>query len=747
MLKAFERIRDFGVFDDYSRPQDLDDFAELNLIYGWNYAGKTTLSRILRSVETQKLHRDYSLARFEITTGGNSTITESSLATVSEKIRVFNSDFVRDNLSWDGEAFEPILLLGQQSIEAQEEITANEAMLERLREGYRQKVAAIKSRDDALRDKKTARARSIKQALQLVEAFTATHLNQQLAKVEGDPAAHLVTDEELPRLQQLATADEKGKLPKIQKLALAISASSPSEGIAELLSRKPAMSNTIEYLAEHAEVANWIRAGLPLHDSKDECEFCGNQLDSNRLASLRAHFSKDVELLENVLKQKKTEVEGLKLAAVDFHASAFYAQFRESLGQAQASLKGAISSYNDFLCAIVAAIDEKLLSLFKEVECPQYVGGLATAATQAVKVVNDLIDENNAVTDTFGQEKRNALATLKGHFAADFLISERIGRHKVRISILEKHKEWYAEAGFRFANRNKELQAQISQAQKGREELNAFIGRFLIGSNVAVSVTQVDGAERFQLLRDAFPAKNLSEGERTAIAFAFFLIKLKEANDLSELIVYIDDPVSSLDSNHIFQINAATKAFFFWRDSVENKDKLTIKQLFISTHNFEFFGLTKDLPIRGKTRRKFYFVKRLGAGRSTLMAMPSSIIRYGSEYQYLWNVIHDFHMSTDKTNLEQLLSLPNAVRRFVELYTYSKCPSDESVDRRADIVFGTETSKRVLKLLHHFSHANNLIGISQNDDLLCDIENVVDELVALVQADQQHYDALMRALS
>ena len=128
------------------------------------------------------------------------------------------------------------------------------------------------------------------------------------------------------------------------------------------------------------------------------------------------------------------------------------------------------------------------------------------------------------------------------------------------------------------------------------------------------------------------------------------------------------------------------------------------------------------------------------------MAMPSSIMRYSSEYQYLWHVIYEFHTSADKTNLEQLLALPNALRRFIELYTYAKCPSDESVDRRADIVFGDEASKRVLKLLHHFSHSNNLVGISQNDDLLCDIENVVDEVVTLIQADHQHYDALMRAL-
>lgn len=747
MLKAFERIRNFGVFDDYSRPPDVEDFSELNLIYGWNYAGKTTLSRVLRSIETKAVHQDYSNARFEISTDRNSTITESSLTAASEKIRVFNSDFVKDNLSWDGEAFEPILLLGQQSIEAQKEITKNDALLERLRDGYRRKADAIKGRDSALRDKKTDRARAIKHALQLVEAFTATHLNQELAKVEVNPTAYLVADEELPRIQQAATADEKGKLPKIQKLVLNPDMSSPTEGIPELLARKPAMSNTIEYLAEHSEVANWIRTGLPLHDGKDKCEFCGNPLDPDRLASLRAHFSKDVELLESALKQKKAEVERLKLVATDFHASDFYAQLRKRLGETQSDLKKSLNSYNDFLNAVAAAIDEKLLSLFKQVECPRYDETLVVAVTQAVKKVNGLIEDNNEITDTFGQEKKNALAKLKCHFAAEFYISEKVARNTVLTSLLERHKEWYATAGKRISDRNKELQAEISQAQKGREELNAFIGKFLVGSNVSVSVTETDGVERFQLLRDSIPAKNLSEGERTAIAFAFFLIKLKEAADLSELIVYIDDPVSSLDSNHIFQINAATKTFFFWRDPAEDKTKLTINQLFISTHNFEFFGLTKELPIQKKARRKFYFVKRLDAGRSTLMAMPPSIIRHSSEYQYLWHVIHDFHTSTDKTNLEQLLSLPNAVRRFVELYTYSKCPSNESVDRRADIVFGAETSKRVLKLLHHFSHANNLIGIGQNDDLLCDIENVVDELVALIQADQQHYDALMRAVS
>ncbi|GED22315.1 hypothetical protein HHA01_12920 [Halomonas halmophila] len=520
----------------------------------------------------------------------------------------------------------------------------------------------------------------------------------------------------------------------------------PVEGLSELLKRTPAMSNTIRYLTENTAVANWIRTGLPLHENTNTCEFCGSQIDPERIESLRSHFSKDVSLLEDELIRKKAGLQNSQLVVADLHKNDFYVQFRDGVDRAQSDLKQAVTSYNAAIETLIAAIDEKIAAVFKEVECPPFGDSLGERVTKAVEQVNSMIAESNQVTDSFGQEKGKAVSALKLHFAAEFYIDEKLARRQALIEILTRHKSWYGNVGKQLADRNSELEAQISHAQKGREELNTFIEKFLIGSNVSVAVTSVEGAERFQLLRDSSPAKNLSEGERTAIAYAFFLIKLKEGADLSDLIVYIDDPVSSLDSNHIFQINAITKSFFFWHDSADNKTKLTVRQLFISTHNFEFFRLAKELPVKNKSRRKFYFIKRVGAKRSSLMAMPSSIIRYNSEYQYLWHVIHDFYTSDDKSNLEQLLSLPNALRRFVELYTYAKYPSDESVDRRADIIFGAETSKRVLKLLHHFSHSNNLLGISQNDDLLCDIENVVDELVGLIQADQQHYDALMSAV-
>jgi hypothetical protein len=56
-------------------------------------------------------------------------------------------------------------------------------------------------------------------------------------------------------------------------------------------------------------------------------------------------------------------------------------------------------------------------------------------------------------------------------------------------------------------------------------------------------------------------------------------------------------------------------------------------------------------------------------------------------------------------------------------------------------------AKRILKVLHYFSHANNIERIASNTDLICDIEAAVDDLIALIAAsDPLHMEALKAAL-
>ncbi|MCB1784444.1 MAG: AAA family ATPase, partial [Alphaproteobacteria bacterium] len=41
-------------YRDFTWPSDLPEFADYNLIYGWNGTGKTTLADILRMVEKRQ---------------------------------------------------------------------------------------------------------------------------------------------------------------------------------------------------------------------------------------------------------------------------------------------------------------------------------------------------------------------------------------------------------------------------------------------------------------------------------------------------------------------------------------------------------------------------------------------------------------------------------------------------------------------------------------------------------------------
>jgi wobble nucleotide-excising tRNase len=56
MIRRIEHIKNFGVYRDFYWPRNLTDFKQFNLIYGWNYSGKTTLSKVFRCFERKNLH-------------------------------------------------------------------------------------------------------------------------------------------------------------------------------------------------------------------------------------------------------------------------------------------------------------------------------------------------------------------------------------------------------------------------------------------------------------------------------------------------------------------------------------------------------------------------------------------------------------------------------------------------------------------------------------------------------------------
>jgi len=73
-FKKINFIKNFGCFSDFSWDDNLPEFSTYNFIYGWNYSGKTSLSRLLRCIETKKIQEDFSNLEFKIKTDNGEII-------------------------------------------------------------------------------------------------------------------------------------------------------------------------------------------------------------------------------------------------------------------------------------------------------------------------------------------------------------------------------------------------------------------------------------------------------------------------------------------------------------------------------------------------------------------------------------------------------------------------------------------------------------------------------------------------
>ena len=99
-------IDNFGSFTDLTWRKSLKDagntvqnFKRLNILYGRNYSGKTTLSRIFRALEMGRIPLNYMGSTFTVR-GDKGDVTQTGLAGHGYDVRVYNRDFVSENLSF-----------------------------------------------------------------------------------------------------------------------------------------------------------------------------------------------------------------------------------------------------------------------------------------------------------------------------------------------------------------------------------------------------------------------------------------------------------------------------------------------------------------------------------------------------------------------------------------------------------------------------------------------------------------------
>ena len=728
MIKQINNIKEFGIFKTFNWGS-IRQFKTYNAIYGWNYSGKTTLSRIFRCFELGLLHDDYESGTFEVEDDEGRKYDQSNLNLLFD-VRVFNYDFVKHNLRWE-EDIDPILILGKESITLQKQLAENKQAFGEKAKNIDNVQRNITAQNTEIERGLSAKASMIKHALSIPN-YDKTNLKPIVDNITSAPDKNRLANK--PKEDCLTKYRRTDKKEQIPAITLSIpDVSNSYEQTQALLKRTATAKNIIERLIKEPAVENWVREGKGLHKDKTICQFCEKELDDDLIDKLNAHFSIEYENLLAEVRQLIEDLENNKVR-LDLPIKAeYYSELRDEYEQAKALLESEVESFNGSIDELITGLNTKKTKLFEDVTIEKPQDNTEQLQVELDKT-NEIIQKHNDITDNCKKDKNEAEEKLITHWASEFVIEEqymetlgKITKNAFTITkLIEEQKT--------IQNRINEIEQQLSDTAKGAEAVNRHLRSYFGTDEIQIEVTKDD---KFKLRRSGIKANNLSEGEKTAIAFAYFMTKLEDKNTtLANTIVFIDDPVSSLDSNHLFHTYSLIK-----------NELADCNQIFISTHNYEFFNLIKDwFKDRKQKNSSFYLIEKLRNATATnckLSELPQLLRKFRSEYAYLFSLLYKFD-ERPTPDYDYLYILPNLVRRYLEAYLGFKVPKSAGLEKKLSKLIEDHISHdKVLKFINQYSH-NTSLPRSLNFSDFAECREVVGiVLKAVKNKDEEHFNVLV----
>ncbi len=736
------RMRDCGVFRDFSWPSDLSDFGRYNLIYGWNGSGKTTLSRLFRALENKT---PLPAGEATVTIGGQE-VRSGDFSQVSLCVRVFNRDFVRESVFPASGDVAPIFILGKQNVEKQREVESlkvrREASQGMLTTERQKKSSAENARDRFCIDQ----AKVIKDTLRSSGRSAYNNYDKGIfAKragemaTAGDAASHRLDDDTRGKLLAQHKATLKAKLqtityqfPDLQKL---------SDETSQLLSAT-VVSSAIAVLKDDAPLASWVHQGLSHHRERhaDKCLFCTQPMPKDRLAALEAHFSTEYEEFLGKIDQKVNDIQALTDASnlALPNPAQIYDDLVTEYGAAKSATEAELQRVKQSLNMLATTLSEKRSRPFEVMRLNETV--VQPDAT-AIDSINEVIGKHNQASDDFQGRIDSARQRLEADSVASNI--DRFIELRDAAQTAEQAVEAASAEVERITGEIARLEREIVDHRQPAEELNQELHSYLGHDELRLETKDAG----YAINRRDVRAEALSEGETTAIALLYFLKSLQDRRvDLSKTVVVLDDPVSSLDANALYS------AFGFIRGRTQDA-----AQLIILTHNFTFFRQVRNWfhHLKGQKKKhigqrpaRFYMldcIHKTDGRHASLRWLDRLLERFESEYHYLFSYVHTMATATTPPSLEESYALPNLSRRLLEAFLAFRQPqmSGELWQKLKLLAFDETKKIRIIRFLHTHSH-NSALGEPEHDlSLLSEAQAILKDLLELMKAeDGAHYSAM-----
>lgn len=795
-------IGSFGSFTDLTWRKSLKDagnnvqnFKRLNILYGRNYSGKTTLSRIFRALETGRIPLNYMGSNFTVR-GDKGEVTQTGIVGHGYDVRVYNRDFVNENLSFlvnqtNGE-IKTFAIVGEKNKELEDAIAAIQVKL-----GSAESKAGLRYELEVKKKERERTKDNHKTASDALEGKLRSHANEKIKQNRTyGPAVYNIESirkdidtVKKPGFTPLTTEEQAAKVNLLKQDALpditdTVSISLKIEPIKkvaeELLSRSIKPTLALQELLHEAALQTWVKQGIPLHrEKRDTCAFCRQRLPHDIWQVLDSHFSKESSDLESSIDSCLTSIDTEIQAIPDFltlTGDKFYAEEKILFEASKRSLIDCLKDYKQDLEVLTATLGKRKTAIFQPIPMPVCMHDSA-AIQQYADDINALISKSNGRTSSLEKDKNAARESLRLTDVASFIGDITYDSELTRIASLKIDADTantaFTEAEAEILKQETEvtrLQGQQKDERKGAERVNNLLNHFF--GHDGIKLEAKDNIEKtsvkFEVIRDGKSAYNLSEGECSLIAFCYFIAKLEEIDSKGkELIIYIDDPISSLDGNHIFFMFSLIESLI--AKPIKNNDESNsyrYKQLFISTHNLDFLKYLKRLSIPkkkvsagdgGKTKsvddNEHFIVERNGP-KSNIMLMPSYLKDYITEFNYLF---HQIYKCKDQNAAqgahEPFYGFGNNLRKFLEAFLFFKLPyHDDKNDtfERIKKFFGEEDPTAIAllnRLNNEFSHLESIPDRGFKPVEIPEISKVANYVLdKIYAADRHQYNALLKSI-
>ncbi|WP_045761987.1 AAA family ATPase [Xanthomonas albilineans] len=708
-------------------PVRFDSTKTATYVYGLNGAGKSAIGEVVDGLA----RNEPAFNRCKIETTDNAKY----------RYMVFNHHFVARVI---GQPLKGIFTVGEVDTARQQRIQEVEAQVQALAG----EIAVAEQRSEALEGQITnelARARSeIWKAYERGKDTSLADLLRGYGNSKDKFFQELRTfvlpeDGQLDSLERLEKrwADVSGSESERFRVSLDTDRLATIEGD-PIWGEAIEVSATSRLAALVAQLGNadWVARGQQyLH--QDQCPFCQQGLPHDFRVEL-------ARLLEGERKAKVDKIASL--------VQAYQANIHVLENRVQTILADpdAANAGLDLAWAELSGKLHEILTRMRAKEAePSAIIDIELTNTQALQgalgKLNVLIEDFNArISDRMGERERIRLMFYQ------VLLADRVEAYAHHDALVTPLREAKTQASADADTKRQELIAlndelrELRRQQKGVDaSIDAINERLKILGITELSIQRKQGEGRlYCLYRPGVPEcspESLSEGEKTLIAFLYFMEALKGSHDEEEhidpkrTIAVIDDPISSLSQNYVYDIATMIKREL---SDPENRPQ-RVKQVIVLTHNLYFFHElirqhTKNL---GKAHSKCGLLRVVRNQYSEVADFNPALLM--NDYDVWWYLLKDAHAGKVPTQV-----VPNAMRNILEqffTFTTGSPEFPEAVKKLAN----EDTSSKYLALdrfVDRGSHRDGINGLPI-DWSVYDVPYLLGKLRAMFAAlkQEEHY--------